>query len=404
MRGITCAVVVGVLVCALGAGCSGVPRGEAVPVALIDEAEVPGLPQARFPHDVTESSLLAYIAEMGGRRRASFGLGPKDPLPDAAYLALSGGGSDGAYGAGVLCAWTERGDRPEFVVVTGVSTGALIAPFAFLGPEYDSVLRETYTQTTDEDILKPRGVLRGVMSDAMADTAPLAKMIAREFGDREMQAVAREWQRGRWLLIATTNIDSGRPVIWDIGAIAASGHPGALELIRKVLLASAAIPGAFPPVMFDVEAGGKKYQEMHVDGGAAAQVFIYPAELQLAKLSEEMGVRVQRTVYVIRNSQLAPPPAATERKTMAIASRAISSLIRTQGVGDMYRIYLEAVRDGMEFHLTFIPAEFTDRPKSAFDPEYMQPLFELGYQRTKDGTVWDAAPPGFDGTRLAPVE
>jgi predicted acylesterase/phospholipase RssA len=385
------------------AGCSSPSRGPAVPVALIDEARIPGIPDARIFLEGDNERLMAHLREVIARKRAALGLSADDQIPDAHMLALSGGGSDGAFGAGILCAWTDSGTRPEFRVVTGVSTGALIAPFAFLGSEYDEVLRHFYTTMTDRDIFTPRGKLAGLTGDAMTDTGPLRERIAETFTQKELDGIARGYESGRLLFVATTNMDSGRPVIWDLGAIAASGHPSALELTRSILLASASIPVVFPPVMFDVEAGGQRYQELHSDGGAASQVFIYPAEFNLAEVSKELGLKVNRSIYVIRNSKLDPPPKEIKRRTMALAGRAVDSLIRTQGVGDIYRMYLESIRDGLRFHLAYIPEEFPNTPASAFDPVYMTALFQHGYDRMKSGTLWEFAPRGFQNVTIAPV-
>src|SRR4029077_12769225 len=171
----------------------------------------------------------------------------------ANLLVISGGGDNGAFGAGLLIGWSERGDRPQFNLVTGISTGALTAPFAFLGRDYDSTLREIYTQTGPGDIFTKRDIFAAVSNDAMTDTAPLKAMITRYLDEALIEKIAQEYAKGRLLLVATTNLDQGRPVIWNIGAIAESKQPGARELIVKVLLASAAIPGVFPPVMFDIE-------------------------------------------------------------------------------------------------------------------------------------------------------
>ena len=218
------------------------------------------------------------------------------------YLAVSGGGDNGAFGAGLMNGWTETGTRPEFKMVTGVSTGALIAPFAFLGSDYDATLREVYTTMTPEKVYRARGISAALFDDAMADTTPLSQVIAGYADQKMFDAIAREYQKGRLLMIGTTDLDAQRPVIWNIGALAASGHPGALDLFRKILRASAAIPGAFQPVLIDVEIDGHKYQEMHVDGGAIAQLFLYPASIDLSK----SGVRRVRHAYIIRNARLDP--------------------------------------------------------------------------------------------------
>jgi predicted acylesterase/phospholipase RssA len=195
-------------------------------------------------------------------------------LPPTAFLALSGGGDQGAFGAGLLNGWTAAGDRPQFKLVTGISTGALIAPFAFLGSAYDAKLKELYTNISTRDVLKLRGYVAALTSDAMADTQPLRRMLARHVDRAMLDAIAAEYVKGRELWIATTNLDSRERYIWNLTRIAASRHPKALDLFHSLMIASAAIPGAFPPVLIDVEAAGRGYQEMHVDGGAMAPVFV----------------------------------------------------------------------------------------------------------------------------------
>ena len=176
-------------------------------------------------------------------------------------------------------------------------------------------------------------------------------------------------------------------MIWNVGAIAASGHPRALELVRDIMIASAAIPAAFPPVMIDVEVDGQHYQEMHVDGGTATQVFLYPPSLKVKEVAEAAGVQRDRRVYIIRNARLEPEWAETQRRTLSIAGRAVSSLIATQGVGDLYRTYLNAQRDGIDYNLVSIPADFRLQPREAFDREYMQKLFDVGFEMGKEGRV-----------------
>jgi predicted acylesterase/phospholipase RssA len=203
-------------------------------------------------------------------------LGGAARFPTAHYLAISGGGDNGAFGAGLLAGWTESGTRPNFKAVTGISTGALIAPFAFLGAEYDQQLAEVYTTINQRDVFEKRPVLAAIASDGMADTSPLYRLISKYLDDQMIERIGREYDRGRLLLIGTTNLDAGRAVVWNIGAIAKSPNPKAPELIRRILLASASIPAAFPPVMFEVSLDGAAYQELQADGGAMAQTFLYP--------------------------------------------------------------------------------------------------------------------------------
>jgi hypothetical protein len=333
-------------------------------------------------------------------RRFRTSSGQTGPLPAADFLAISGGGANGAFTAGLLNGWTAAGNRPQFKAVTGISTGALIAPFAFLGPEYDETLRKFYTGITTKDILTQRSVLAAITDDALTDNAPLRKLIAGLVDQKLLDAIAAEYRKGRLLLIGTTNLDAQRAVIWNIGAIATSGHPRALELIREILIASAAIPAAFPPVMMDVEVDGQHYQEMHVDGGTVTQVFLYPPSLKVKELAEAAGVQRDRRVYIVRNARLEPEWAETPRRTLSIAGRAVSSLIATQGIGDLYRTYLNTQRDGIDYNLVFIPSDFKLQPREAFDKDYMQKLFDVGFELGKKGGFWKKTPPAFESASL----
>ena len=197
---------------------------------------------------------------------------------------ISGGGDWGAFGAGVLKGWGNvTGDlaRPQFDVVTGVSTGALIAPFAFLGRAYDSQLAGLFTSYGADQIYESN-ILSGIFGGkALANSKPLAKLIETYVDASFLRRVAEERTKGRFLLVGTTNLDAQRPVYWDMGKIAQKGDNQALELFRHVLLASASIPGIFPPVLVQVEAGGQVYQEMHVDGGTTREVFFTIADFSV---------------------------------------------------------------------------------------------------------------------------
>ncbi|WP_022947369.1 patatin-like phospholipase family protein [Methylohalobius crimeensis] len=377
-------------------GCALPVRQPAVPQDWSEKAEVVDVPGVRYVVRTEMPEFSKDAVESFYRERTY--LAEQDqgaPLPPAIFLALSGGGDDGAFGAGLLCGWTAAGTRPEFKGVTGISTGALIAPFAFLGPKYDSVLRQVYTESSPKDILQPRNLLAAVFNDALADNAPLRRLVEKHVTEAMLEEIAREHARGRMLLMATTNLDARQAVIWNMTKIAASGNPKALELFHKIMLASAAIPGAFPPVMIDVEANGRRYQEMHVDGGAMAQVFLYPPSLKVADLSQQHGIVRERRLYVIRNARLDPEWAEVERRTLSIAGRAISSLIQTQGVGDLYKIYLEAQRDGIDFNLAYIPKTFNAPHEEDFDTEYMRKLFQTGYELAAEGYRWKDKPPGL---------
>ena len=375
-------------------GCSAPERLPAVPSASTTQAAAMTPAPIRYLVSRDTTGFAAEATDAFNKERAWLASqGQTGPMPPAYYLAISGGGDNGAYGAGFLNGWTAAGTRPEFKVVTGVSTGALIAPFAFLGPKYDYVIERVYTTTSQADIFKKRGLIKGVTSDAMADSRPLANLIA-TYATRELlDEIASEYAKGRILLVGTANLDSLEPVVWNMTAIAASRDPNALELFRRILLASASIPGAFPPVMIDVTVDGTHYQEMHVDGGTMAQVFFYPPS---ADLGQMRTVDRRRVLYVIRNARLDPDWASVERRTMTIASRAIASLTRTQGVGDLYRIYTTTQRDGIDFNLAFIPPTFDTPHEEEFDTNYMQQLYRVGFDQARAGYRWDKYPPGFE--------
>ena len=321
--------------------------------------------------------------------------GHQGPLPPAVFLAISGGGDDGAFGAGLLNGWSAAGNRPTFKLVTGISTGALIAPFAFLGSAHDADLKGFYTGISPKDILEHRSMLAIVNSDAMADNSPLWRLVEKHVDRALLDAIAAEYDKGRLLLIGTTDLDARRPVIWNMTKIAKSQSPEALKLFRSIMIASAAIPAAFPPVLIDVEAGGKAYQEMHVDGGAVAQVFVYPPSLNLGEKARAAGIERERKLYIIRNGRLDPEWAEVRRKTMSIAGRAIFSLLQSSGRGDLYSIYLIAKRDHLDYNLAFIPPSFKAPREEDFDPKYMKALFQLGYDMAAKGYPWQKAPPGY---------
>ena len=366
----------------------------------MDQVQVDDLRGIRAWGDVYSESLEASAIESVKQELAA-SHGKLDP--EAAYLALSGGGGDGAFGAGILCGWTEAGTRPQFKLVTGISTGALIAPFAFLGPEYDAKLKEAYTTISDKDIYKVPSKLKLLLNlgriEAVASTAPLAELLTHLIDDQMIQKIAAEHNKGRRLLVGTTQLDAQRQVIWNLGAIAASGHPDAPKLIRQVLRASASIPVAFQPVYIKVKAGGQEYDEMHVDGGVRAEVMLYEEALNLftarKKLVHLMHER-PRKLYIIRNAQVSPEYESIKPHIGDIGTRAISSLTKYQGVGDLYRIYVLAQRDGIDYNLAYIPLDFHPKRASEFDTKYMNEEFNLAYNLARSGYKWHKYPPGYE--------
>lgn len=379
-------------------GCAGLPERNPVPSVLTNQAGIPGVPDARFWGDEWPTfAIERFRAFTDEQIRHTFPALYDRPHN---YVAISGGGSNGAFGAGLFAGWTASGTRPEFAMVTGVSTGALTAPFVFLGSSYDDILKQVYTTTHTKDIAEKRNIISAVFSDSMADSKPLRRLIEKYITADIIAAIAREYQRGKRLYIGTVNLDAGRSVIWNIGAIAASDFPRKQTLIHDILQASAAIPVAFPPVVIPVDIHGDSHDEMHVDGGTGAQVFVYPSQLNWHEISSKLKVKGKPKVYVIRNSFLEADYRGIKRSVIPIANRSIASLIRTQGIGDLYQIYALCKRDGNEFNLAYIPASFTEEPSEDFDPVYMRKLYALGYEMAKQGYPWEKGPPGFSDDPL----
>lgn len=317
------------------------------------------------------------------------------PISETA-LALSGGGADGAFGAGVLAGWSEHGDRPNFDIVSGVSTGAIIGLFAFLGPEYDDNLRELYTAYSTADLLEPAlfsGIFGGT---SLSDTNAYNALIDRYINQDVIAALASEGARGRVLLIGTTNLDAARPVIWNATEIAMTGHPQAITLIRDLIRASSAIPAVFPPVVVPmVTQDGRTFDELHVDGGATQQVMLFSAELPISEVDRAFGRKIDRTVYVIMNNTLEKRYDPVELGILPIAGKAVSSLIGGSGVGDIYKIYAITQRDEIDLRLLWVPRSFDRVPEEPFDRAYMQELYALGRELGQGGVDWADHPPNF---------
>ncbi|MCL4712677.1 MAG: patatin-like phospholipase family protein [Pseudorhodoplanes sp.] len=328
-------------------------------------AAIPGIPDARFWAD----SETAYLAAL--------------PSAQGPWLALSSGGADGAFGAGILVGLTAAGQRPDFALVTGVSTGALMAPFVFAGPRYDAQLKESYTTITSADIFELGG-----QGESFFDTWPLKDAIAKRVTPALLADVAAEHRKGRRLFVLTTNLDIERPVAWNMGAIAAAGDRRALELFRAVLLAATSIPGAFPPVLIEVRANGHTFREMHGDGGLHNQFFVAPAKM----MASTSSYRLPAPIYLIINTSLTPTFVVTPRDTIAILNRAVAAGVRTLTRAMIDITYAAARRSDVPFHLAVIDPKFDAPSRGAFDPDYMTALFTFGFEQGKNGLAFRMAP------------
>jgi predicted acylesterase/phospholipase RssA len=320
-------------------------------------------------------------------------------------LVLSAGGAYGAYPAGVLAGWSEAGTRPQFDVVTGVSTGALVATLAFLGPERDAELKRFYTQVTDRDVFARRPQLSILLTDALADSRPLERQIEQAVDADLLRQIAAEHARGRRLYVGTTHLDARRLVVWDMGEIASRGRPDDLTLFRKILLASASLPGLLPPVAIPVEVEGKKYEEMHVDGGVTASLFFRPPHVpptERARLGDKP--LAGSNVYVIVAGKLFADPEAVQPRFLSIVGSSVSALLHAQTRGDLYEVYALAVATGMNYQLAAVPAG-ARMPSSStsFDPAAMNRLYEAGRRQAASPDLWRNTPPGTQPGEQVPV-
>ena len=370
-------------------------RKTALPARYANEATIDGMAGVRYSVN-TPGGIQALLTDL---EQALETLNREQPKAPINYLSLSGGGGHGAFGAGLLYGWSQSGTRPEFNMVTGVSTGALMATFAFLGESYDAQLKTLYTTISKKDVVRDRGYALALLSDGMGDTTPLYQLITKNITPELLRKIAYEYKvRGRVLMIGTTNLDTTQPIIWNMGKIAAYDSPEALRLFRKVMLASASLPGFFSPVMLDAEYKGNAYQEMHVDGGVSRTVFLYPASLFRDSGAYKLLEGRKREAYLIRNGLLDPGTSQTvERKTLSIANQALRQFAHSHGEGDVFLAYMTAKQDGFGFNLAYITRDFNvPTPADQFNTQYMRALFDYAQTRARNGYPWAKEPPGLN--------
>lgn len=332
-------------------------------------AIVPGMPEARFWAD-SETDFKNAL--------------PEQPGP---WLVLSSGGSDGAFGAGLLNGLSAAGKRPDYTVVTGVSTGSLIAPLVFAGQKYDDALRDAYTKITAADVFEAGG-----SAESFVDSWPLKDLIAKFVTPALLADVAAQYRRGRRLFIITSNLDAERSAVWNMGAIATHGGDDALKLFRTVLLASSAVPGGFPPVLIDVQANGKHFQEMHADGGLGGQFFVAPAALMAATSDYHLPTTA---LYVVINTGLKRYFQVVERFVPSILTQVVGMAVPVDTRLMMDRAYLVAKRSGVPFNVATIPLSFNAPSRGAFDPDYMGALYKVGFEQGRSEAPFSATPPPY---------
>ena len=330
-------------------------------------ARIGGIPEARFFAD----SVAEYDAALASAK-----------VSGEPWLVLSGGGENGAFSAGILNGWTATGTRPDFAVVTGVSTGALIAPFAFAGPRYDRFLEDAYTGITAADIFE-----FGAKADSLVDSWPLKRLIERHVTPQLLTDVAEEHRKGRRLFVVTTNLDAQRPVAWNLGAIAAEGSPQARQLFRDVLLASASIPGLFPPVAIEAQANGRTLQELHADGGITTPFFLAPEPILLGRGRLDRS-RAPAQAYVIVNNQLAPEFQVTDRTLITVLGRSLSAAVKAGTRAAVMAHAAYGRRNGIALQFATIDGRFTATSKAPFEQAYMKSLFVHGEKLGREGAAF----------------
>ena len=349
----------------------------------------------RTPYTAAEASTSRVLDIDGLRRYADepvtkFSFEKDTSTATKSYLALSGGGADGAYGVGVLNGWTTARTRPTFSVVSGVSTGGLIAPFAYLGSQYDDTLRELYTSGIAESLLSDPSIMRVLFGSGLFGNTRLRELVARYVGPEIMAQVARENAKGRKLLVVTTDLDTQRTAIWDMGKIAAVGTPEALKLFRDVMAASASIPLVFPPILIEAEGQGRRFQEMHVDGGVTAPVLTLPEAL----LSQDrLPGNARMNIYILVNKKIERNFELVSNSTIDVASRSLSSITQSQTRSIIFSTYDFAKRNNLGFHLSYIARDYPAPPSEGFDTAYMRALYQYGYEKAASGQAWTSTLP-----------
>jgi predicted acylesterase/phospholipase RssA len=370
------AVAISIIAGAVGA-CA-IPRAPFTVTQAVN-AQLPGFPHIREFADGAGAKLEMDPAKINSKQ-------------DFVFLALSGGGADGAFGAGVLNGWTATHERPQFTIVSGASTGALMAPFAFLGPEYDDDIKAMYTAGHAEQFAKAATVTNVIFGGGLISENSAYRIISQYVTPRLLADVAREHRKGRRLYVITTNLDAQRPVLWDMGAIAASERPDASALFTAVITASTSFPGVFSPVLIDVQADGHRFAEMHVDGEMTDPIFAGPQKI-LGSFGITRAGSVHKSMYVLINTKLEPSFELTENSPVQVPGRAIFTLTKTERRNSVVAAYEFARRNGFKFNLTYLPKDIPDRGSVEFETGYMRSLFAYGYEVGRSGAAWQPSPP-----------
>ncbi|MDD5195362.1 MAG: patatin-like phospholipase family protein [Candidatus Omnitrophica bacterium] len=381
----------------LSSGCAHLRH--AVPENLVGTAVVAGMPDIRYyagkpdSYSMMRQSLVDSFKEEG----------KSDYLVDGIKvypaLLIGGGVSNSAYGIGLLKGWLKEGTRPVFKIVTGYSSGSIIAIATFAGKDYEDRIAELFTSISSKDVLKKRSVFSVIFGDSVASSAPLAKKINDIVDEDLMAKITEEHRKGRRLYVGTTDFDAQGFVIWDMGALASKGGPESLKMFRKIILASCSFPVMVSPVYFQVEAGGSRFDEMHVDGGVVSGLFyIYQLMEGVESMGQASGINpggFKTRLYVLNLCYMSPHSKQVEDNMVAMTSRLIELNGAAKMIGDTYRVYAYAKEKEWDYNLAYIPEDFKPNQKEMLDTQEMQRLFKRGYDDAIEGYKWHKAPPGL---------
>lgn len=380
------------LLLALGSGCGNLNSPRALSELRDASRWVDPATQDSVVPVMTTPDLLEAAELVRASRR------PPVPVPKRSALVLSGGGAYGAYCAGFLAGWTESGTRPEFDVVTGISTGALIGVLTFLGPDLDAEVRQITTTLRTEDVYRRRRILQSILGESIAISDPLKKLIERSTGPDRLRRIADEHAKGRRLYVGTTDLETRRQVIWDMGAIASQGTSESAELFRKIVLASASIPAFFPPIKIPITVDGATTTERHIDGGVSSSMFFVPPHVPAhERACLPQGWLSDSDLFVLVAGKLYADPVQVRSRTFAVASNSISTIIYDQTRSDLHKLFTTSMLTGMNYHMATIPQDL-DVPKTSteFEPAQLSRMYEAGRRDGRKPDRWRNAPPGGD--------
>ena len=361
----------------------------AVPENLVGRAVVVGMPDIRYYTGKSVSSFMRQSLADSFKDEGKSGY-LVDGIKTYPVLLIGGGVSNSAYGIGLLQGWSKSGSRPVFKIVTGYSSGSIIAVATFAGKVYEGRIANLFTSISSKDVQKKKSMFSILFGDSVYSSAPLAKKIDDIVDEDLMAKIAGEHKKGRRLYVGTTDFDAQGFVVWDMGALASKGGFDSVKMFRKIILASCAFPAMLPPVYFQVEAGGRRYDEMHVDGGVASGLFYIH---QLMEGVESRGFKTR--VYVLNLCYMSPHSRQVEDNMVDMTSRLIETNGVSKMIGDTYRIYAYAKEKGWDYNLAYIPEDFKPNQKEMLDKQEMQRLFKRGYDDAVEGYKWHKAPPGL---------